>query len=236
MDKVLLSKLNCFLEDNDFGELYRSYNWGKDTWESGFEDIFRLEVQLSTNDLNNGITIEDVKDVARWGKLRNAQRIRGEQMILPRNTFYAQDCTVNPTISEQPLSPLAVLSQMITSGIGPTYFTKVLRFAVPTIYGALDTRCVRVFGKGDSSSKRHDWLDLTAKNYGYGWFIPETQKNWPSGYAKWLDILRTFCALLPANCPHPSAFVNQGLRSNGIWTCADVEMALFTYASTMIQT
>ena len=228
------ASIEMFCNNNDFVQLYRSYDWNRDCWETGFVDIFRLEIQLITHDGNNGITLDDVREVAKWGKLRNTGRICGETPVLPRKTFNTPDSTIENVSSGGYLTPLSKLSKTITSGIGPTYFTKILRFSAPTIYGALDTRCVRVFGKGDPECQRHDWLDITVKNYGYGCFIPEIQRNWPSGYEKWLDILNIICTILPANCPHPPAFVEKGLRQKGVWTCADVEMALFTYASRYI--
>lgn len=228
-------ELENFCRNNSLPDLYSSYEWGIDRQVTGFVDILRLELQFSSSDRSNGITIDDVRDLAKWGKLRNSGRLCGETPVLPSNTFNSPHGANDHLISTDRLIPLIKLSKTITSGIGPTYFTKILRFAAPTIYGALDTRCIRVFGKGDPASQRHDWLDITVKNYGYGWFIPESQKIWPSGYEKWLDILNIICKILPADCPHPTVFVEQGLRQKGVWTCADVEMALFTYASSNLK-
>ncbi len=36
-------------------------------------------------------------------------------------------------------------------------------------------------------------------------------------------------------CPHPDSMIEKNLRKNGRWIPADVEMALFAYASEMIQ-
>lgn len=216
-----------FVCDNDLPGHYRSYNWGEDQWETGFLDILKLEIQLSNHDHSSGISLDDVKKVASWGKLRNPGRICGTSPVLPQNSF-------SSPISDR-LALLKILNRSIIKGIGPTYFTKILRFAAPAIYGALDTRCIRAFGKGDSISQQHDWLDLTVKNYGYGWFIPEAQKNWPAGYGQWLEILDTFCSILPPDCPHPESFVCHGMRNKGVWTCADVEMVLFAYASNALK-
>ncbi|MDT8422069.1 MAG: hypothetical protein RQ754_16700 [Desulfuromonadales bacterium] len=224
---VIVEAIRKFVCDNDLYGLYRSYSWGGDQWESGFLDILKLETQLSNHDHSSGISLDDVKAVANWGKLRNPGRICGVSPVLPQKSC-------SNAITNR-LEPLNVLKISIIKGIGSTYFTKILRFAAPAIYGALDTRCVRAFGKGDPISQHHDWLDLTVKNYGYGWFIPEAQKNWPAGYGQWLEILDTFCSILPANCPHPESFVRHGMRNKGVWTCADVEMALFAYASNAVK-
>ena len=124
-----------------------------------------------------------------------------------------------------------MLEHRIRKGIGPTYLSKVLRFGLPQEYGAIDSRCVRVFGKGDPDSSRHSWLDIRVRNDGYGWYIPRTQSHWPKGYGVWLDILRFFSNRLTRPCLHPQSFVATGLRCKNMWTCADVEMALFAYAS-----
>ncbi len=227
--------LKKFCGENRLGDLYRAYSWGDDSWGTGFIDILKIERQLRSHLFNDGITLDDVKDIARWGKLRNPGKIKGNSVVLTRNTIFGTENTLVPHAASNPLAALQFLRENIETGIGPTYFTKTLRFAAPSIYGAIDTRCVRVFGRGDPASQKHEWIGLHVKDYGYGWFIPERQKNWPKGYFQWLGILKTICSLLPANCPHPPAFVEHGLREKGVWTCADVEMALFTYASKQIK-
>jgi hypothetical protein len=76
----LVSQLNEFIQSNDLTELYTSYIWGNDTFQDGFPDILKLEVQLTESDKKQGIRLRDVKDVARWGKLRNIDRIDGEDI------------------------------------------------------------------------------------------------------------------------------------------------------------
>jgi hypothetical protein len=121
-----------------------------------------------------------------------------------------------------------------TRGLGPTYLSKVLRFALPSEFGAIDTRIVRVVGNGDSNSKEQSWLSLKVRNDGYGWYIPENQSAWPKDYSRWINILRFFAQLLNNSgklCPHPKDFVINGLRTAGVWTCADIEMAIFSHVS-----
>jgi len=139
-------------------------------------------------------------------------------------------------IEKTPLAPVKKL-QARTKQLGPTSLSKVLRFALPSEYGAIDTRIVRVVGRGDDASKRQQWLDLKARDDGYGWYIPKAQGTWPGEYATWIDILRFLAAHLNeqgTECPHPPAFVDRGLRTRGVWYCADVEMALWSYASTRL--
>lgn len=231
LSEVLIEELNGFLAGNDFHDLYVSYVWRKDNHGDGFPDILSIESALVASDVNEGISLEDVHMVAKWGKLRNAGRIRGKEIVLSPGTLHDANMSPPENLALSPLAPLLLLQANMEKGVGPTYLSKVLRFGLPMEYGAIDTRCVRVFGMGDPLSHRHSWLDLRARNDGYGWYMPKTQRAWPSAYGTWLNILRYFSQLLPNNCPHPEAFVRGGLRLNNEWACADIEMALFTYAS-----
>jgi hypothetical protein len=134
------------------------------------------------------------------------------------------------------LQPLEALLHRVLY-VGPTYASKVLRFALPKHYGAIDSRCVRVFGQGDPASKKQDWLELQASPSNKSrnrWGILESQAGWPQGYGVWLAILRHIASTIAVPCPHPPIFAKEGLRRMGQWACADVEMALFTYASQQV--
>jgi len=102
---------------------------------------------------------------------------------------------------------------------------------MPSEFGAVDSRLVRVFGQDYPGSL--GWIDLVAQQARDGrWCINE--QGWPEGYTTWINILRFFARALQdqgINCPHPHSFVDKGLRDEGIWYCADVEMALWSYAS-----
>lgn len=229
-DPRLIADLSTFARTNSFPDLYRAYSWTNDTYPAGFPDIHSLESRLVGSDRTTGITLDDVKAVAAWGSMRNQGRIRGPVVVAPSNTLHAPGGPPVAALAARPLDPLSVM-QTALHGIGPTYLSKVLRFGLPQEYGAIDTRCVRVFGAGDPGARQHNWIDLRVRDDGYGWYISKTQARWPGAYAVWVNILRHFCAILHANCPHPSAFVRSGLRQQGVWECADVEMALFAYAS-----
>lgn len=229
LSPVLLKQLNQFMLDNNFPDLYKNYAWENDTYVNGFPNILKLEVQISNHDVTVGINMQDVRDVAAWGKLRNPKRIDGANPILPPNTLHTPDSSPQTILSHSPEYPL---NMMNVTGIGPTYKSKVLRFGFPEEYGAIDTRCVRVFGQGDSNVQQQSWIPVKARNDGYGWYIPQAQLDWLTGYNTWINILRYFSAYLNCKCPHPSSFINNNLRpATGKWYCADVEMALFTYAS-----
>jgi len=230
LSQDLQSKLGDFVRNYDFIELYRKYSWGKDTWQNGFPNILQLEIKITKPAKNNLLKKEDVLSVAKWGNLRNRQRVEcPETVTLPLFENEHPD----KKIEEDPSSLIRILQGKI-KGLGPTYLSKVLRFSLPSEFGAIDTRIVRVVGMGDPKSKQQSWLSLRARNDGYGWYIPKNQSAWPKEYSKWINILR-FCAHFLNNsgkpCPHPEGFLKNDLRKRGIWACADVEMALFSYTS-----
>jgi hypothetical protein len=230
----LIGQLQAFMANNDFLQLYQAYDWGNDSYANGFQDIFDLELRLSGNDRAGGISLDDVRAVADWGRLRNPGRVQGPDIALPPNTLNAMVGGPQVNLQNNPEEPTNALANV--SGIGPTYQSKVLRFGQAQEYGAIDTRCVRVFGLGDPGAQQQEWLQLYARQSTHrgrpaGWYIPANQSGWPNQYATWINILRYFANQLPNNCPHPENFVDRNLRVGGAWACADVEMALFTYAS-----
>jgi hypothetical protein len=79
-------------------------------------------------------------------------------------------------------------------------------------------------------------LNLTATQAKSGrWSIG--RDNWPSEFGTWLAILGHIAGTLNASgvtCPHPNQFITAQLRQQGKWLPADVEMALFSYASQAI--
>jgi hypothetical protein len=231
LSEKLVQGLVEFQQRNDFVTLYKSYSWGDDNYDNDFRVISGIESKLMNSDRNEGISLEDVRTVADWGRLRNLAQIKGREIVLPPRTLHEDNDTASQAIALAPLEPLLTLERNIEKGIGPTYLSKVLRFGMPMEYGAIDTRCVRVFGEGDSRAQQYHWLNLRVRNDGYGWYIPKAQRGWPSAYGVWLNILRFFSHRLSNNCPHPQAFRHSGLRSTNEWACADVEMAIFTYAS-----
>ena len=231
---TLLADIAAFAANNNFPDLYRSYSWRNDTYVNQFPDILGLELQLSGDDKSTGITLTDVQAVAAWGAMRNPGRINGAHVSLPALTLHTAGGVPQPALAHAPATPIIHLQNV--NGIGPTYQSKVLRFGMPAEYGAIDTRCVRVFGQGDPAAQQHRWLTLSATQGQHngraaGWSIPENQAQWPNGFTIWINILRRFAQILPANCPHPAPFVDSGMRAAHVWTCADVEMALFAYAS-----
>lgn len=235
---ALKKSLIMFYREQDFIKLYKAYSWEGDTYPNGFPNILKLETCLKRAAMNNQITKQHLIFVAKWGKYRNLKRIKCPAGTL-KIRLYRENNLPLRYLSGDPIRPIVSLQRQV-KGLGPTYLSKVIRFALPDEYGAIDTRIVRVFGHGDPASKKQSWLDMKAVNYDYGWYIPREQAAWPKDYAKWVNILRFFADILnnPKNqcsCPHPANFVNQGLRLKSVWICADVEMALFSYVSKLIK-
>jgi hypothetical protein len=227
------SGLELFAASHDFAELYRRYEWRRDNWGDGFADIFKLEKQLIRNAKNNVLTKEDVIAVAGWAMYRNIKRIECPTRL--RLPFYSS--AHGEDILSGEAADLATRLRRATKGLGPTTISKVLRFSVPREFGAIDTRIVRVVGQGHKRSKREDWLSLRVADYGSGPHIPASQSAWPSDYQKWVNILRFFVDPLNGSgvaCPHPDGFVVNRVRTRAVWACADVEMALFGWASSQI--
>ena len=230
LEKELIGKLDAFLMMHGFVKLYSTYNWKKDRFNNDFPCIFSLEKQfLQSKD--TGVTLSDMECVAKWGG--NHKKIKSSSdIVLSKCFLVGNDGTINSNIKDRPLEPLLNFADI--KYIGPTYYSKALRFALPQEYGAIDTRLVRVFGEGDFA--KYKWLTLsTKKSKKNRWCIPENQYGWPAEYGKWINILRYFASKLTNNCPHPQCFVDAGLRKNGVWECADVEMALFSYASQQLR-
>lgn len=226
----LRKRIESFLADHDLRALYKEYKWGRDTWENGFIDMHQLEVDFTMAVKYGYLTKSHIMAVARWGRLRNPKRIQCPELI--NITLYTGD-DLSEFFKITPSAPIRYLRETI-KGFGPTYFSKILMFSRPQLYGAIDTRLVRTFGNGDTANEGTKWLSLKVRNDGNRWYIPEHQTSWPSEYDTWIEILNHIAHLCNTNgcsCPHPNGYINSALREKGIWTAADIETALFSYAS-----
>ncbi|GAB6283979.1 MAG: hypothetical protein STSR0009_01780 [Methanoregula sp.] len=225
--------IESFLKTTELPGFYRQYDWKNDHWHDGFREIRALEGRLSAAARTQSIARSHILSIAEWGGLPDTGRIRcySDPLAIP---LY-DGAGISAAVKSDPVLPVRMIKQQ-TSGIGPTYISKVLRFTAPAVFGAIDSRLVRVFGTGDEKSKTIQILNLRAGQAAGGrWFIgPE---NWPDGYGTWIAILNDIAATLNSTgiiCPHPDQFVSDGLRQRGIWWPADVEMALFSFASRRI--
>jgi hypothetical protein len=77
----LKNELEIFADQHDFGILYKEYLWEDDTWDNGFPNILRLEVEVGKTAKNNFLTRENIISVAKWGNLRNIQRVKCSEIL-----------------------------------------------------------------------------------------------------------------------------------------------------------
>jgi len=180
----------------------------------------------------NCITLEHLLQIARWGELRSQDKITCRDPVnLPvyaggKHADWVKD---NPARGIVYLRPQMRFFGMVSQ-------SKLLRFVMPWEYGAIDNRLCRVFGRGDFISQHTELLSLQVEYNPQGnrWDLKYYQAEWPSEYGTWIHILRMIANELNQRgipCPHPEVMYENGLRKKGIWECADVEMALFSFAS-----
>lgn len=224
----LQGRIKDFLDKHPLDMLYKKYFWAGDIWENGFPKMKQLEIDLSVAAKEEYLTKTHIMAVAKWGFLRNPKKVQCPELFrISLCNDFAEWSKSDPT------APLETLRENI-KGMGPTYFSKILMFKRPRLYGAIDTRLTRVFGRGDTDIEQLRWLSLEVKNYGSGWFIPKSQSSWPGEYNTWIEILHYIASLCNKSghaCPHPKGYITFDLRDEGIWIAADVETALFSYAS-----
>jgi hypothetical protein len=227
-------ELNRLLKDLKikFSDLYKEYEWEGDTWnkKDGFPDLFRLEQSITKAAKDNALNREHLIEIAIWGRLPNRNQITCYNPI--KITLYKGN-THAKWLEREPENAVWILEGQ-TRGFGPTYCSKLLHFAVPQVFGAIDTRLVRTFGQGDPDSHRYNLLNLEVKRSGNRWAIESRQAGWPHEYGTWTEILGEIAKTLNQSgisCPHPEQYYEEGMREKGVWLPADVETALFSYAS-----
>jgi hypothetical protein len=229
----LINKVNSLLKEQELNYWYLNYSWESDTKGTEFQNIVNLEIELSQAAKSNRISCEQVLKIARWGGHPMQEKIRCKKDI---DLILYENGTLSAWIREDPAEGLRQIRPQVNY-IGPTYMTKILRFSLPSEFGALDTRITRVFGRGDPKHSYIHLLDLEAEDKGWKWFIRYPQPYWPDEYSKFIFILRYIVQNLNERgikCPHPQTLYDFNLRTPGIWECADVEMALFSFASERI--
>lgn len=211
------------LGDLDFPALYRRSTQGRD-----FLRVYRLEREMTAAARTGTLGPDHVRAVA----------CPGEEVAcadpLPV-TLYIGDVPAY-WLMHRPEETIRLLAWQIP-GPGPTTLSRLLRFAVPQVFGAVDPGLVRVFGRGDPGAQRYRLLDLRVLLAGGRWTIPATQPGWPGAYGVWVETLQAIARLLNREevcCPHTGPFLRAGLRDRGIWVAADVEMALAGYASAVV--
>jgi hypothetical protein len=235
LDPFKKDTIEKFIRENDISQLYQEYEWYDDTWDRGFPDLFRLEQNISYAARTSSLSQEHLIQVAKWGRHPNPKKITCYNPI--NITLYVNDYPAEWLERESENAVWILEGQ--TRGFGPTYCSKLLHFAVPQVFGAIDTRLVRTFGRGDpDSSLCYPLLDLMVIRSGKRWAIPSSQEGWPKEYGTWTSILKYFAQTLNQagkSCPHPKQYYDFNLREEGVWLPADIETALFRYASQVVE-
>jgi len=215
----------------DLPKLYTEYEWKGDTYDKGFPDLYRLEKEISDAAKRDDIRLHHLVEIAKWGKLRNTKGISCTEPL--SLVLYVKD-QPTPDLLQEPETAIKKIDALV-KGFGPTYSGKLLHFAVPQVFGALDTRLVRVFG---NAAPVYHLLDLSAVQSGERWLIPPNQDGWPKEYGTWIAVLNYLADQLNKTgkpCPHPREYYKNDLREEGVWLPADVETALFSYASQQLK-
>jgi len=231
---AVVAEIQNLLERTDLAALYKDYVWKNDRWENGFPEIRNLERIVGAAIRAGTLSRSHLVAVAKWGRLPNIGRIWVKDQI--KCSIY-ENGKIAPWIKSEPENAIRILEGQIR-GFGPTYNSKVLRFAAPDAFGAIDTWIVRVFGKNGQSSHHCNLLDLHATPIDGRWAILASQIGWPGEYGTWIKVLTYISKKLRDDgilCPHPHQFEDLGLRSDGEWFNADIEMALFNYATRTIK-
>lgn len=219
--------LEQILNDLNFPKLYKEYEWKGDTWEKGFPDLRYLETKITDAAKSSDIGLCHLVDIAKWGKLRNT---KGISCAEPLGLMLYGKGQPAPDLLQEPENTLRKIDSLV-KGFGPTYSSKLLHFAVPKVFGALDTRLVRIFG---NAAPKYHLLNLDAVQSKDRWLIPPGQDGWPGEYGTWITVLNYLADRLNKTgkpCPHPRIYYEYGLREEGVWLPADIETALFSYAS-----
>ena len=232
MEKHRQGEIDRLLADLDFPALYRGYAWKDDTWEKGFPGILGLEREVTAAARDQALGLDHVQKIARRAGLPDRVDCPGRIAVI----LYIGSAPAYWLMQES--GETARIVEERIGGSGPTCASKLLRFAVPQVFGGIDTRLVRVFGRGDPEEQRYPLLDLAALPSGGRWAIPAGQPGWPGEYGAWTGVLHALASALNREevcCPHPEGFAVAGLRSRDIWVAADVEMALSCYASGVLR-
>ena len=222
------NEVDRLIGDLDYPRLYRSYEWKNDTYKNGFPDLFRLEQEISQAAKQNTLDKTHLMKIAEWGGLPNKKRISCKR---PINIELYTNGLPARWLAKEPEKAISILQEQI-KGFGPTYYSKILHFAVPMVFGALDSRLVSVFGKGVPSKQRYSLLNLKVTRSGGRGSISTAKTGWPTEFGAWTVILNYIAQTLNherIRCPHPDEYKLLKLRPNGIWFPADVETALFSY-------
>ena len=227
-NEVLILKLKKLSRELDFPALYKGYLWKNDSWQTGFKDIVRLELEISKAAKNNLINYPQIVRIGEWGGHPDIAKVKCvDEKVIP--SIYG-DQEFKPWVIDDPAYGIEIIKPQI-SYFGPTFTSKVLRFSLPSHFGSIDRNIVLSFGRESTSQTIEHLLDLSLDSKQAA--ISNEKPYWPAEFGKWTYILRYIANDLNMKdvaCPHPNSLVTNKLRESGKWTAADIEMALYTLA------
>jgi hypothetical protein len=222
LDEKTIEAVSRFIRDNGdrILEYYQEYEWGGDYYCNGFYRIKSLEEKVYK--ARESLKEETAREVVQWGVPRWATRFSLKGPVDLKNTKGVKDI-------------LERVEKGIKIGRGIAIVSKILRFLIPEDFAAIDTKLVKVFGKG----AKNPWLKF--HNNKTGTAINKSPTVWPSEYMIWLKILKYIavnleeCGIYPTYPKQWESFIKKGFRKPKKWYAADVEMALWAYASEVIE-
>ena len=224
---LLKKQLVQFVGSLDWPRQYKQYTHDDNSWEKGFHAIAELERGISEHLTLGYLTRKDIVKIARWESPHTKDRMKCPSVLR---------LDVNE-MNESEIEKILRILEVTIKGTRTLFLTTIMRFISPSKMGLLDANLVRVFGVGDSNIKSPKWLSLAVRKTEGSWFSAGNWWSWPNEYYRW-NLILGFLALLlnerAINCPHPNEFLEKGLREKGTWICADVEMALSSYAKKVI--
>ena len=191
----------------EWDSLHAAFGWPPDCLDTGFPWIVALEGQFrAAMEQNEFPPVSLVTEMILWGG--NQNNVLGKFSKHVRAKAY--ESYISEVIDSLDEPPLALDAAMAIKGFGPTYGSKLLRFCRPRDYGAFDSRIRRAM-KGELGAPS-DYPTTMHKQYsGFLGILHEYQRG-----------LQTTKVLRPS----------YGSRAaSAAWTAAEVEMALFAWAS-----
>lgn len=226
LSDLLKEQLTIFSECLDWPSQYKQFYHEDDSWENGFCNIVKLEKEISGHLALGYLTQKDVVKIARWERPRVKNRMTCPAVLR---------LDINEMVENYEVEKILSRLEVSIKGTRKLFLTTIMRFISPSKMGSLDTNLVRAFGVGDPNLTQHQWLDLVVRRADDAWIFAGNWWTWPNDYYKWNQILGFLASLLNSRgvaCPHPNGF--HGLRSDGRWICADVEMALRAYTNSVL--
>ena len=223
----LKEQLVRFVGSLDWPRQYKQYTHGDDSWEKGFQTIAELESEISEHLTLGYLTRKDIVKIARWESPHTKDRMKCPKVL--RLAVIGDD--------DSEIEKILRILEVTVKGTRMLFLTTIMRFISPSKMGLLDSNLVRVFGVGDSNINSPKWLNLAVRKTEGSWFFAGNWWSWPNEYYRWNLILGFLALLLNEQaiaCPHPNGFLEKGLRDKGTWICADVEMALSSYANEIL--